>query len=293
MGVLGNFMLTTFFAHLIPSFYSLRPPPTRSTIGKKKAVKDIVTVSFLALPSITLDFPSLFRKTSRAVVTLYEVDRRLGEALKLTGSGPFFAYNKGSLSEEEGEDSSTKTKGTPLLMDARLTLPFSLTAFRLAEDARHFLRMAEKNQLHGDLFLIGGEEKEFFSNPWIMLEAARCCLSSLRFTTKSLRGNKEFMLNLISRIPSGYIYANVELLMDRDFFLDAAIRNAESLRFAPSWFGQNKELILEIVRQSGSAEVLRYADWSLRSDRSLILHAAEIDKTAMLWAAKELKGNLN
>ncbi len=100
--------------------------------------------------------------------------------------------------------------------------------------------------------------------------------------------NREYVLKAVKR-SGGWKLENAakSLRADREFMLEAVKIYGWVLRYAAKSLQADREVVLEAVRQDGGA--LRFADESLQADREVVLVAVRTSGSTVLeYAAKEL-----
>lgn len=138
---------------------------------------------------------------------------------------------------------------------------------------------------------------EFKKDKEILLEAIGSNSEAIREVDKSFLGDKEFMLEAVKRSNSAknfridacpLIYASDELKQDKEFVLEVVRQNGSTLKYT-DYFKQDKEVVLEAVRGNGFA--LEYAAEELRGNKEVVLEAVQKSGYALMYASPELKND--
>ena len=91
-----------------------------------------------------------------------------------------------------------------------------------------------------------------WSNKDQVLEAVRSDEKALMFASEELRGDEEFILEILKSCGEEVmIYANKELRSNREFMLEAVKVNANVFEFATKELRGDREVILEAVKGNG------------------------------------------
>jgi len=137
--------------------------------------------------------------------------------------------------------------------------------------------------------------KEIKEDEEVLLEAIGNNSEAIREVNAALLGNKEFMLKALARSNNAtnyrldanpLIYASEELKHDKEFVLEVVKQNGSALRYA-DYFKKDKDIVIEAVKSNGFA--LEYADETLRNDKEVVLEAVKKFGYALMEASWELK----
>lgn len=96
----------------------------------------------------------------------------------------------------------------------------------------------------------------FASNRWrgnqeIGLMVVDC--EEFKLVDEGLRGDKDFMLEVLKRNGRALKYASDKLKCDRDVVMEAVKQNGMALKYANMRYASDKEIVLAAVRRNGCA----------------------------------------
>ena len=105
---------------------------------------------------------------------------------------------------------------------------------------------------------------------------------------KSLKSDREFILEAIKISPESFLFASKKLRSDREIAL-AAAECAYALEVAGENLKSDREIVLAYVTRWGLS--LEYAHESLKSDREIVMAAVRQSEKALKFASPELKSD--
>jgi len=111
----------------------------------------------------------------------------------------------------------------------------------------------------------------------LVLAAVRACGDSFRYACKHLRSDREFVLLVVKEKGNALQYAEAGLTLDREIALTAICEWAlfPIQFYTGTAMFSDREFVLAVVKVRGWA--IRYADAKLKSDREIVLAAANCD----------------
>jgi hypothetical protein len=117
-------------------------------------------------------------------------------------------------------------------------------------------------------------------------------IQALKYASKKLTSNDEFMTHCISVNPSALEFASDNLKNDKGIVL-SAVRNpySNALRYASDDLKNDKDIILVAVKANSMA--LEYASDDLKNNKDIVLAAVRNDAEALKYASYELKNDAN
>ena len=112
----------------------------------------------------------------------------------------------------------------------------------------------------------------------------------LKHASEELRGEREFVMQAVSKRGYALWHASEELRGDREIVMKAVSDNPHALKFASKELRGDREIVMEAVCNSGS--VLRDASKELRGDLEIVMKAASHrDGWVLNYATEELKNS--
>ena len=129
--------------------------------------------------------------------------------------------------------------------------------------------------------------KDLLMDKEFMKEIAE--ISPFSFQYSPLNNDKEFTLNLIENDEICFFYVSPELQNDFNFCLDCISRNFKSFQYFPSSFHSNKKFIKKSMIEN--LKSLQYISENLKNDENFALELVEIDGMSLEYLSSNLKNN--
>jgi hypothetical protein len=109
----------------------------------------------------------------------------------------------------------------------------------------------------------------------------------LRYASENLRGDKDFMLDIISKYGDALKYASTDLKNDKDIVISAVSNDGNALKFASTDLKNDKEIAFSAVSNIGQS--LMYVDTNLKDDKDIVLTAVNKNGMSLIYASSRLK----
>jgi len=139
----------------------------------------------------------------------------------------------------------------------------------------------------------GNVSDDLLSNPHFMLAMIGENVEALKYATKSLKTDRDFVLKAVSRCGSALKYADKSLRADRKVVLTALAQcplwDSDVWMFVDKSLRTDREVVLTAVKYDETA--LKYTNNALRADREVVLTAVEHDGTALIYADIPLRAD--
>mmetsp|Transcript_150576 Transcript_150576/g.484175 ORF Transcript_150576/g.484175 Transcript_150576/m.484175 type:complete len:1049 (+) Transcript_150576:74-3220(+) len=132
---------------------------------------------------------------------------------------------------------------------------------------------------------------ELRGDPEVVLDAVRQNGLSLQFAAAALKADRTIAVAAAVQCGRALDFVVPELRNDRAFVLDVVRRNGRALEHCDDMFQADRDVVLAAVVQSGYA--LASAATDLRADHEVVAAAIAQDRSALIFAARELKEYFN
>lgn len=163
------------------------------------------------------------------------------------------------------------------------------------------LKILAKDEIKYDDLITLEDFPSLQNNAKFILELMEHHPINLRYISKELLADKEFILNLLKKngniladdkiLKYGEIlkYTSEKLNANKCFMIKAVKQDGLFLQYASEELKNNKKVVIEAVKQNGFA--LKFASKTLQNNQKVVLIATKDDGRALQYASDELKAN--